>query len=151
MACDSALGAAPIGRESVGCRVVVKWGVSPSATVGKSLAIPFDEINSYQAVRHIHGKGRLRILLRFPPDLRNLGAVGELLAVSGNARPVGLDHRGISDDRLDLFFSLTDGDNPPIFVSPELREREAVRHLRSEGDAAQDGEHCTKCGGGSGS
>src|SRR5262245_54115029 len=36
----------------------------------------------------------------------------------------------------------------PIFVSPELREREAIRHLhsvlvlRGNGPAAQEGEHC---------
>src|SRR5258706_14925999 len=116
MACDSALGAAPIGRESVGCRVVVKRGVPPSATVGKSLAIPFDEINSYQSARHIHGKGRLRILLRFPPYLRNLGALRELLAVSRNADPVGLDHREICDDQLCRLLRLVDGVYTPIFV-----------------------------------
>jgi hypothetical protein len=66
------------------------------------------------------------ILLRHPMDLRPPGAVGDRLAVAGNARLIGLDHRGIAEDRCELVTVVTDGDNLPIFVSPELGEGETV-------------------------
>jgi hypothetical protein len=93
-----ALGVAPIGSELVGRGVIVKLGVSPSAGVQESLAIPLDEINVPQGVRHHRRSGGLRTLFRFPMDLRNLGAVGEMLAVAGNAGPAGVDHHGIGED-----------------------------------------------------
>src|SRR5262245_61582272 len=80
-------------------------------------------------------------------DLRHLGTVWEGLAVAGNAGEVGVDHHGISEDRSDqLVVLMTDGDQLPAFVSPELREREPSRHfqgvlvLLAEGYAAEDGE-----------
>src|SRR5271169_4320103 len=79
-------------------------------------------------------------------DLRHLRAVGEGLAVAGNARLVGLDHRRIAEDRFDRFSILTYGDSLPIFVSPELGEGETARDLqgipvlRSKGHATQHGE-----------
>jgi hypothetical protein len=87
--------------------------------------IPFDERNRFQGVRYHHEIGGLRILFRSPFDLRNLGAVGEVLAVTGNAVPVSLDHCGIGDDHFDPVFGLTDGDILPVFVSSELRKRGA--------------------------
>jgi hypothetical protein len=47
-----------------------------------------------------------------------------MLAVTGNAVPISVDHRVIGDDHLDPVFGLTDGDILPVFVSPELRKRE---------------------------
>src|SRR3954465_11235421 len=75
---DPALGVTDvflIRRERVGRGVIAQLSVSPSATVRESLAILRDETNAVQGVRHIYGKGRLRILFRYPPDLRDLGAV----------------------------------------------------------------------------
>jgi hypothetical protein len=43
-----------------------------------------------------------------------------MLSIAGNAGPVGVDHHGIGDFHLEQFFGLTDGDNLPVFVSPEL-------------------------------
>jgi len=40
------------------------------------------------------------------------------------ARLVGLDHRGITEDRFDQCSILTYGDSLPFLVSPELGERE---------------------------
>jgi hypothetical protein len=63
-------------------------------------------------------------------DLRHLGAVGERLAVAGNAGPVGVDHHGIGEDHSDHVFGLTDGDSLPAFVASELRESD-LGSLRS--------------------
>src|SRR5262249_49573942 len=58
-----------------------------------------------------------------------------------------VDHRGIAEDHLDRVSRLTDGDRMPVLVSPELGEREPVRHLhrvlvlRGYGPDAEDGEH----------
>src|SRR5262245_2754299 len=90
--------------------------------------------------------GDAAFLIRGPLDLRNLGAVGEMLAVSGKAVSVRGHHRGIGNDHLDTVFGLTDGDILPVFVSAEIRKREPVRDLQGvlvlcrEGDAGQDGE-----------
>src|SRR5207249_8855646 len=48
------------------------------------------------------------------------------LAVPGNAGPVGLDHLGIGEDRSKQGSVLTDGDNLPGLVSPEL-DRKSTR------------------------
>ena len=67
--------------------------------------------------------------------------------MAGNAGLVGLDHLGISEDHREQVSGMTDGDNLPILVSPELREREAARHLQSvlvlrgNGRAAQNDEY----------
>ena len=51
------------------------------------------------------------------------------------------------DDHLDQVAGLADGNDLPVFLSPELGEREPVRHLRSvlvlRGNslAAEDGEY----------
>ena len=64
-------------------------------------------------------------------DLRHLGAVGERLAVVGNTGPVGVDHHGIGEDHGERALSLTHGNSLPVFVSPELGEREAAQHLHN--------------------
>jgi hypothetical protein len=74
------------------------------------------------------------------------GAVGEWLAVAGNAGSISLDRHRIGDDDLDQVSALTDGDSLPVFVTLELRKREPIRHLhsvlvlRGNGPAAQEGE-----------
>jgi hypothetical protein len=62
-------------------------------------------------------------------DFRQLGAVGERLAVAWNAGQVGLDHYRIREDRSNVISVLTDGDNLPSLVSSELRERQSIRQL----------------------
>src|SRR5262245_27601437 len=77
-------------------------------------------------------------------DLRHLGAVGERLDVAGYAGQVGVDDYGVSEDHGDQLGVLTDGNNLPAFVSPELRECEPTWHSRGvlvllgKGYAAQD-------------
>jgi hypothetical protein len=81
-------------------------------------------------------------------NLRHLGAVWEMLAVTGKAAgPVGVDHDRIGEDHLDQISGLSDRNNLPIFVSPELGEREPIRHFHTvlvvsgNGSAAEDGEY----------
>jgi hypothetical protein len=51
------------------------------------------------------------------------------------------------DDHLDQVAGLADGNDLPVFLSPELGEREPVRHLhsvlvlRGNSPAAEDGEY----------
>src|SRR5438046_5765394 len=82
-----AVGGTRIGRERVGRGVIVEERVSPSGAVRKSLAVLFDEKSLREGVRHIHHKGGLRTLFRLPLELRDLGAVGERLAIARNAGP----------------------------------------------------------------
>src|SRR5215469_7095265 len=56
-------------------------------------------------------EGNVSIAFRIPMDLRHLRAVGEGLAVAGNAGLVGLDHHKISNGRGHKAFVLTDRDN----------------------------------------
>src|ERR1700761_3251758 len=63
-------------------------------------------------------------------NLRHLGAVGKGLAVARDARLISVDHDGITEDCREGASVMTDGDHRPAFVSPELREREAVRHFK---------------------
>jgi len=91
MASKPTVGTAPIRREFVGRWVVVKLGVCPSLRGRESLVILLDKENVLLDGRDVHGKGGLRALFRFPLDLRYLGAVGESLAVAGNAGAVGGD------------------------------------------------------------
>src|SRR4029077_3436122 len=82
-----------------------------------------------------------------PMDLRHLGAVREGLAVVGNPSLERFDHRRIPHDHRERLSVVTDRNNLPGFVSPELRECEPTRHfqrvlvLRGNGPAAQDDEH----------
>src|ERR1700733_12579241 len=59
----------------------------------------------------------------------DLGAAGERLAVAGDAGAVRLDHDGIGEDYSERVFGLADGNELPVLVSPELREREPARYF----------------------
>src|SRR5213594_3402490 len=155
---ESTLGVVPLrwrvgrgsGREPPGRGLILEHGPSPPAAVGEPLAVLHHEVDVMQRARHRRGGERLH-LFRVPMDLRHLGAVGERLAVPGNAGPVGLDHLGIGEDRSKQGSVLTDGDNLPGLVSPELGEREPTRHLQGvlvlgglggHGGAAQGTDEC---------
>jgi len=69
------------------------------------------------------------IHFRVPMDLRHLGAIRKGLAVTWNARLIGVDHHRIPEDRSDRTSVMADGDYRPAFVSSELREREAIRYF----------------------
>src|SRR5215211_1170082 len=72
------------GREGVGGGVVGEHGPSPSAAVGEALAVLLHEVDVLLGARHRRVREVL-VLCRLPMDLRHLGAVGEGLAVAGNA------------------------------------------------------------------
>ena len=57
-----------------------------------------DEVDVMLSTWH-GGCGKRLHLCRVPVDFRQLGAVGETLAVAGNASQVGVDHHRISEDR----------------------------------------------------
>src|SRR6185503_2920717 len=80
-------------------------------------------------VRHHGRSGDLRTLLLVPMDLRHLGAIWERLAVAGNAGLEGRNDLWIAEDRYEQVSGLTDGNDLPLFVSPELGEGEPIRHL----------------------
>src|SRR5262249_11948780 len=69
----------------------------------------------------------------------------------GNAASEGVDHERIGEDRCIHLSIVTDGDQLPGFVSPELGEGKSTRHfhrvlvLCGNGDAAQDAQHRDKC------
>src|SRR5438874_11840555 len=134
---QSTLGVVPLrrhvgcgaAREGAGRRAIVERGPSPPTAVGEPLAVLHHEVDVMLRARHRRGGERLQ-LLRAPMDLRHLGPVGERLAVPGHAGLVGFDHHGIREDRSKQGSVLTDGDNLPGLVSPELGEREPTRHLQ---------------------
>src|SRR5262245_49165906 len=66
-----------VGREGVGCGLIVEDCISPPLRVRESLAVLFDEENVLEGIRYPHRKRRLRALLRFPFDLHDLGSVRE--------------------------------------------------------------------------
>src|SRR5213596_1919608 len=108
---------------------MLKRRPSPPAAVREPLAVLYHEVDVMLRTRH--GRGReYRHLCRDPMDFRHLGAVGERLAVPGNARPIGLDHHGISEDRSNRRSVLANGHKVPGLVSPELRECKPTRHLK---------------------
>src|SRR6476660_7489900 len=117
---EAALGVVPLrrlsgrgaGRERIGCGVIVEHGVTPPAAVRESLAVLHHEVDVMLGTRHRRGGERLQ-LFRVPMDLRHLGAVGESLAVPGNALLVGLDHHGVREDCSNQRSVLTDGDKMP--------------------------------------
>src|SRR5437667_5467128 len=133
---ESTLGVVPLrwrvgrgsGREPPGRGLILEHGPSPRAGVREPLAVLHHKVDVMQRARHRRCGERLQ-LFRVPVDLRHSGAVGERLAVARNAGPVGVDHHGIGEDRSKQASVLTNGDNLPVFVSPELREREPTRHL----------------------
>jgi hypothetical protein len=83
-------------------------------------------------------------------DLYNRGAFGEVLALAGNAFPIGLDQDRISQDGFDPSVRLTHCDILPGFLSSELRKRDpfqrlhSVLVLRRASRAQHDGEECHK-------
>src|SRR5262245_13413060 len=101
MALVPALGVISMRRKRVGRGIIAKLRVCPSVSVRKSLGILFDERNRFQSVRYQYEVRRLCAPFHGPLDLRNLGAVRELLAGSGKAVSVSGHHRGIGDDHLD--------------------------------------------------
>src|SRR5262249_18688690 len=92
------------------------------------------------------GAGASALFFAFQWIFAILEPSGKGLPFPGNTGLVGRDNLRIPEDRYDQVSGLTDGDDLPVFVSSELREREAARHLhsvlvlRGEGDAAQRGE-----------
>src|SRR5262249_23230372 len=130
------------GPERIGRGLIIEHGPSPSAAISEPVTVLHHEVHVMLGARH----GRIRevlVLFRVPMDLRHLGAVGERLAVAGNAGQTGVDHHGVSEDHSDQLVVLTDGNNLPAFISPELREREptwyshGVLVLLGKGYAAQ--------------
>src|SRR5207247_320567 len=115
-------------REPPGRGIIFERGPSPPAAVREPLAVLHHEVDVMQRARH-RRCGECLQLFGVPMDLRHSGAVGERLAVAGNAGPVGGDHHGIGEDRCKQGSVLTDGDNLPGLVSPELGEGEPTRHL----------------------
>ena len=155
MARESALGVVPLrrlvgrgtGLEPAGRRLIVEHGPPPPAGLREPLAVFHHEVDVMQRARH-RRRGEHVHLFRVPVDLCHPGAVRERLAVARSAGPVGVDHHGIGEDRGKQVAVLTDGDNLPAFVSPELGEREPTRHLHGvlvlggDGAAAQSTEEC---------
>src|SRR5262245_66521754 len=81
-----------VGREAVRRDIIVERGIGPTLRVRVFLLVLFNEEDVLKVVRDPHKEGRLIALLRFPLDLRNLGAVRERLAVAREAGLVGVDH-----------------------------------------------------------
>ena len=97
-------------------------GESPAVGFRKSLAIFLDERHRFQRVRHHDGIGGLGVLLRRATRSSRSWSPREILAVAGDAAPVGLDHRRVRRDHLQAGFGLADRDGLPVLVSLELGE-----------------------------
>src|SRR5213596_1225898 len=152
---ESTLGVVPLrwrvgrgsGGEPPGRGLILEHGPSPPAAVREPLAVLHHKVDVMQCARHRRCGERLQ-LFRVPVDLRHSGAVGERFAVARHAGPVGVHHHGIGEDRSKQASVLTNGDNLPVFVSPELGEREPTRHLHGvlvlggQGAAAQRTDEC---------
>src|SRR5580692_3929095 len=146
-----------IGRELIGCGVVVEHRISPSAAFRKSLAVLFHHESLGKDVWHFHGKRGLRALLQLPLELDDHGPLRESLAVTGDAGFICVDHRGIRDDHLEYFGGSGGGDVSPVFVSPEVGESDSARRyqrvlvlvlvlaLREKGRGAENGERYHGC------
>src|ERR1700719_1627221 len=127
MACVSAvLRTFCIGREFIGCGVVVEHRVSPSAAFRKSLAVLFHHESLGKDVWHFHGERGLRALLQLPLELDDHGPLRERLAVPADAGLIRVDHRGIRDDHLEYFGGSGGGYVSPVLVSPEVGERNSA-------------------------
>src|SRR5580692_11450627 len=146
-----------IGRELIGCGVVVEHRVSPSAAFRKSLAVLFHHESLGKDVCHFHDERGLRALLQLPLELDDARPLRERLAVTGDAGFVRVDHCGIRDDHLEYFGGSGGGDVSPVLVSPEVGERNSARRyqrvlvlvlvsaLREKGRGAENGEPCQGC------
>jgi hypothetical protein len=62
-------------------------------------------------------------------DFDHFRAVGERLAVAGDAGLVRVDHRGIAKNHRERLAAIAEGNGLPALVSPELGEREPIRHF----------------------
>src|SRR5580692_1093563 len=144
-----------IGRELIGCGVVVEHRVSPSAAFRKSLAVLFHHESLGKDVWHFHGERGLRALFQLPLELDDHGPLRERLAVTGDAGFIRVDHRGIRDDHLEYFGGSGGGDVSPVLVSPEVRERDSAWRYqrvlvlglasREKGCGAENGKRCHGC------
>src|SRR5262245_60058974 len=77
--------------KGVGRGVVVECGLTPAAAVRvrESLGVLDDEVDVRLGTRHFRRRiGSIRALCGLIMDLGDLGAVGERLAVAGDARTV---------------------------------------------------------------
>ena len=104
--------------ERVGAGVIVELRVAPAPGLGKSLAVPRDEVDIVERTWDARGSGRLGALLRLPMNFRELGAIGKRLATIRNAGLISCDHHRIGDDHGHQFFGIADGDNLPTPRSP---------------------------------
>src|SRR5215472_11628152 len=102
---------------------------SNAPAVREPLAVLHHEINVMLGTWHRWLTGVRLLFFRIPMDFRHLGAVWERLAIARHAFLIGLDHCWIPHDHSDLASVLTNRNYWPAFVSPELGEREPIRHL----------------------
>src|SRR6476660_2790736 len=112
------------GLKRIGRRVIVERAPSPSAAVGKPLAVLHHEINVMLGTWHRWLTGVRLLFFRVPMNFRHLGAVRERLAIVGRAVLIGVDHGRIPHDHSDLAQVVADRDYWPVLVSPKLGERE---------------------------
>ena len=92
------LGAHCSCRKRVGCGVILECRVPPSAAVSEPLAVLHHEVDVMLSGWHDVSREE-RLFLGVPMHLRHLRAVGKRLTVAWYARPVGLDYRGIAQNR----------------------------------------------------
>ena len=94
----SGLGLAALGRRA-GVALLTLWAFVPFLPL---FLLSFTMKSTFWPVHPAlpsSDRGASLLLYRLPMDLGNLGAVGERLAVAGNAGPIGLDHHRIGEDR----------------------------------------------------
>src|SRR5580693_8795761 len=100
VACGPALGVVLLWRMILriagpirsGRNVILKHGISPAAGVRELLAILHHEVNVVERVGHQRRTGEGLLMYRIPMDLRQLGAIRERLAISGNTGLERVDH-----------------------------------------------------------
>src|SRR5215469_3257004 len=78
--------------------VVLEFSPSPAAAVREPVAVLDHEVDVMEGAGYEGLTGLPRLLLRVPMELGHPGAVGERLAVVGNAGLEGRDHRGVAED-----------------------------------------------------
>jgi len=131
--------------------IIGPLGIRRAVHVRELLEVLFDERERLQSTGDVDEIGRLLVLLESPLDLRELGAVGEKLAVARNAAAISFDRQIIARDYFRAVLGLTDGNILPVFVSAEIGKREAAVGYLQRGlvplrkrDAAQAGEQARK-------
>src|SRR5580704_1314111 len=132
VACGAALCVMPLRwlaglrgrRERAGGGLVLERGVAPAVRVRKSPGVFLDHLDCEKVARHRVGtarrKRRSSDLLGSPLNFRDLGALGERPAISGNTRFIRGDHHGIrNDESHDVGgVGVTRADRLPVFVPP---------------------------------